>query len=216
MLGNLDDQAALENFAYGDTPTEAALRSLLDEVLEAGPSFDVAPVELSNRHDIRLLVLRTALTYLELLGVLRQGTPFYAEYKARPLVPLEAIIARFSGERAQFLQDIFTHAKKGREWYTLTLDQLAAVLRQERQRLVRALEYLAEQGYDRDYGARPLRRVVQTMVEDRLAEGLLRRLVKPGDSVLVDRGKRDGLLFRTAAAALALSGDQPHQLEQPQ
>src|SRR5205085_11674912 len=122
---------------YGDTPTEAALRGLLDQVLEAGPSFDVAPVELANRYDIRLLVLRTALTYLELLGVLRQGTPFYAEYKARPLVPLETIIARFSGERAQFLQGVFASAKKGREWYTLALDQMAAVLSQDRQRLVR-------------------------------------------------------------------------------
>src|SRR5262249_24453857 len=79
-------------------------------------------------------------------GVLRQGTPFYAEYRARPLVPLEAIITRFSGERAQFLQEVFARAKKGREWYTLALDQIAPVLNQERQRLVRALEYLAEQG----------------------------------------------------------------------
>ncbi len=78
-----------------------------------------------------------------------------------------------------------------------------------------AKEYLAEQGYDREYGARPLRRVVQTMVEDRLAEGLLRRLVKPGDSILVDRGEREGLMFRTAAAALTLSDEQPLQLDQP-
>jgi ATP-dependent Clp protease ATP-binding subunit ClpC len=67
-----------------------------------------------------------------------------------------------------------------------------------------AKEYLAEAGYDREYGARPLRRVVQNLLEDRLAEGLLRRLVKPGECVTVDKGDREGLLFRTAAAALAL------------
>jgi ATP-dependent Clp protease ATP-binding subunit ClpC len=78
-----------------------------------------------------------------------------------------------------------------------------------------AKEYLAEHGYDREFGARPLRRVVQTLIEDRLAEGLLRKLVKPGDSVLVDRGEREWLLFRTAVAALALADDQPLRLDQP-
>jgi len=68
-----------------------------------------------------------------------------------------------------------------------------------------AKEYLAEAGYDREFGARPLRRVVQSLVEDRLAEGLLRQLVKPGDAVMVDRGTREGLRFRTASSVLALS-----------
>ncbi|HZC79014.1 MAG TPA: hypothetical protein VE258_14780, partial [Ktedonobacterales bacterium] len=63
----------------------------------------------------------------------------------------------------------------------------------------------AEAGYDREFGARPLRRVVQSLVEDRLAEGLLRQLVKPGDAVMVDRGTRGGLRFRTASSVLALS-----------
>ncbi|HLZ23224.1 MAG TPA: ATP-dependent Clp protease ATP-binding subunit [Ktedonobacterales bacterium] len=72
-----------------------------------------------------------------------------------------------------------------------------------------AKEFLADAGYDREYGARPLRRVVQTMLEDRLAEGLLRRLVSAGDRVTVDRGDHGGLVFRTASAAFALTdGDQ--------
>jgi ATP-dependent DNA helicase RecQ len=146
ILGNLDDQAALENFSYGDTPTAEALRGVLNEVLSAGHEFDVALLDLSNRHDMRPLVLRTALTYLELFGILRQGTPFYAGYKMRPLIALEAIVARFGGERAMFLENVFAHAKKGREWYTLDLDQIATSVGQDRQRLVRALEYLAEQG----------------------------------------------------------------------
>ena len=54
------------------------------ELLAPGPDFDVSLYDLSSRHDLRLLVLRTALTYLELLGVLRQGTPFYAGYELRP------------------------------------------------------------------------------------------------------------------------------------
>ena len=59
------DVPTLENFAYGDTPTESALRSLLDEIFALGAEFDLNLLELGNRHDLRPLVLRTALTYLE-------------------------------------------------------------------------------------------------------------------------------------------------------
>ena len=48
-----------------------------------GVEFAVSEYDLSNRHDVRPLVLRTVLTYLELDGVLRQGTPFYAGYRLR-------------------------------------------------------------------------------------------------------------------------------------
>jgi len=49
-----------------------------------------------------------------------------------------------------------------------------------------AKELLAEKGYDPNFGARPLRRVIQTMVEDRLSEALLRGEFKPGDTLVVD------------------------------
>ena len=68
---------------------------------------------------------------------------------------------------------------------------------------------LAGQGYDREYGARPLRRVVQRLVEDRLAEGLLRRLVKPGECINIEPDERGALRFRTAASVLALA--EPEQ-----
>src|SRR4051812_5096819 len=67
-----------------------------------------APIpDLSARHDIRLLVVRTLLTYLELAGYLETGTPIYAEYELRPLVPFEEILNRFAGERREFLRGIF-------------------------------------------------------------------------------------------------------------
>ena len=57
-----------------------------------------------------------------------------------------------------------------------------------------ARDYLAEKGYDEKYGARPLRRTIQTMVEDRLAEEILAGTFKSGDTVAVKKGK-DGLIF---------------------
>ena len=81
-----DDIPTLENFAFGDTPTPEAIAALLDEIFanDVGAQFVVAESELSVRLDVRALVLKTILTYLELEGLLRQGTPFYAGYSFRP------------------------------------------------------------------------------------------------------------------------------------
>ena len=49
-----------------------------------------------------------------------------------------------------------------------------------------ALEWLAEAGYDPDFGARPLRRVLQRSVEDQLALALLEGMYTEGSKVTVD------------------------------
>ncbi len=50
-------------------------------------------------------------------------------------------------------------------------------------------EYLIEKGYDPKYGARPLRRTIQNMIEDKLAEKILDGAVKEGDEVEVAKGE---------------------------
>ena len=140
-----EDVPTLENFAHGDTPTPEALQGLVTEVLAGGPELQVDLYALSNRHDLRPLVLRTALTYLELEGVLQQGTSFYAGYKVQPLVPLEELVGRFQGERATFVRALFAKAKKGRTWYSLDPTEVAGALGQPRERVVKALDYLQEQ-----------------------------------------------------------------------
>ncbi|MFL6080037.1 MAG: AAA family ATPase, partial [Ornithinibacter sp.] len=58
-----------------------------------------------------------------------------------------------------------------------------------------AKAWLAEQGYDPAYGARPLRRLVQREIGDRLARALLAGDVRDGDTVVVDLGEA-GLFLR--------------------
>ncbi len=144
-----DDVPALENFAYGDTPTREALTSLLAEVLDhpVGAEFAVSEYELSARNDLRPLVLKTVLTYLELDGVLRQGTPFYAGYRLRPLedATLDEIFGRFDESRAAFLRRLIATGKTGRTWTTLAPDDASAQLGEERSRILAALEYLDQQ-----------------------------------------------------------------------
>ena len=55
----------------------------------------------------------------------------------------------------------------------------------------RALEKLVEEGYDSEYGARPLKRTIQRRIEDKLSEEILLGRVKNGDKVIVDYNGQD-------------------------
>jgi ATP-dependent Clp protease ATP-binding subunit ClpB len=61
-----------------------------------------------------------------------------------------------------------------------------------------ARKWLASTGFDPVYGARPLRRLVQTAVGDRLARALLGGQVEDGQTVVVDVGG-DGLVVGAIA-----------------
>lgn len=50
----------------------------------------------------------------------------------------------------------------------------------------KAIDFLADKGYDKEYGARPLKRVIQRMVEDRLSEEILKNTIHQGQTVVVD------------------------------
>lgn len=49
-----------------------------------------------------------------------------------------------------------------------------------------AKDYIVSEGYDAEYGARPLRRTLQRLVEDRLSEKLIRAEISSGDKVKID------------------------------
>jgi ATP-dependent Clp protease ATP-binding subunit ClpB len=61
-----------------------------------------------------------------------------------------------------------------------------------------AKEWLAKEGYDPAYGARPLKRVIQKEIQDQLALKILEGRFKEGDTVTVDADSRKGeLVFKT-------------------
>jgi len=64
-----------------------------------------------------------------------------------------------------------------------------------------AKDYLGKKGYDEVYGARPLRRVIQSQLEDKLSEDLLQGKFKSGDTVKVDL-KGGKLVIRSVVGAL--------------
>ena len=70
-----------------------------------------------------------------------------------------------------------------------------------------AKDFLGEKGYDEVYGARPLRRVIQDMVEDKLSEDLLRGNFRSGDTVVVDL-EGDQIVVHPTTAVGALMGEE--------
>jgi len=70
-----------------------------------------------------------------------------------------------------------------------------------------AKDFLGEKGYDEVYGARPLRRAIQDMVEDKLSEDLLRGNFQSGDTVVVDL-EGDQIVVHPTTAVGALMGEE--------
>ena len=54
-----------------------------------------------------------------------------------------------------------------------------------------AKDYIAEKGFDKQYGARPLKRAIQKYIEDALAEEIVNSKLKEGDSIYIDLDKKN-------------------------
>jgi ATP-dependent Clp protease ATP-binding subunit ClpC len=101
----------------------------------------------------------------------------------------------------------------------LTKDQIAQIVTLELNKVQKRLaehnitlevseeakQYLAEKGYDPDYGARPLRRVIQSEVEDVLSDGLLSGQFSDNSRILI--GLVDGKLTFTQTEQVVGTAD---------
>jgi len=85
----------------------------------------------------------------------------------------------------------------------LMLSQVTKQLKEQEMDLdvsVAAKELLAEKGFDATFGARPLRRTIQNMIEDPLSEKILRGEFHSGDTIQLDR-EEDEITFKSASLA---------------
>lgn len=141
-----DDRLVLENFVYGDTPEPNAVEELIGELLALPDEFDLSTYQWSYRYDIRPLVLGTLFTYLELRGILETTAPFYSEYRFQPLRSSKSILARFDERRAKFVRQLFRRAEKRKTWFFLDVTEAAESIGVPREKVIKALNYLEEQG----------------------------------------------------------------------
>src|SRR5437867_382021 len=92
-----------------------------------------------------------------------------------------------------------------RQIIDVQLERLRAMLHDRNISLVledSAKELLAREGYDPQFGARPLKRAIQTLIQNPLAMKLLRGEIQSGQTVIVSAGDGE-MKFSTGAAALA-------------
>ncbi len=142
MLVNTNDLSVLENFIHGDTPTLTAIETMLNTVFSMPEPFEISLHSLSKKSDIRILVIKTLLAYLELDGFLSEGTAFYASYQFRPLLPSAKILEKFDERRKLLISNVFKQATKGRTWFKLDIDQTSVVLNVPRTQIIKMLDYL--------------------------------------------------------------------------
>lgn len=158
------DRVPLENFVFGDTPTRSALAGLLGDLFGPEDRLVLNLHELSQSHDIRPLVLRTLLTYLELDGWLEEQTPIFQAYSFQPHLSSGEMLEKLGGEERRFLAQVFRHAVKRRTWFSLDIDRVQAQLSCPREAVVQALDDCHRRGWlelrasDLRYRYRVLRR----------------------------------------------------------
>ncbi len=142
-----DDCTTLENFVYGDTPDDASIASLVDELLDAGDAIDITARELSTAHDIRQLVVSTLLTHLELFGVIAFDGYYYSDIRFEAHQTGAEILATYPEKQAAYLRKLFACGKKARKWITLDMDAAIQSGGQPRGVVLRAFESLQEKGF---------------------------------------------------------------------
>jgi len=121
---------------------------------------------------------------------------------------MEALRAAFRPEFINRIDEIVIFNPLGKEQLerivVLLLKNVEKLLAERQITLVLtrpAIELLLHEGFDPAYGARPLRRTIQRLVQDPLAMQILEGAVLPGDHVRVDRdGQKDAMRFERVPA----------------
>ncbi|MGZ0703750.1 RecQ family ATP-dependent DNA helicase [Pseudomonas piscis] len=149
VLANRDSLNVLENFVYGDTPELSGIRCVLDELLASAPQgqWELLLGPLADQSNIRQLPLKTLLVQLELRGLIAPRYAYFAEYRFKLLQEPADLLARFEGERRDFVEAILHTSSRARTWATVDFDALHTHCQAPRQRVVKALDYLQEKGW---------------------------------------------------------------------
>ncbi|PYS45334.1 MAG: ATP-dependent chaperone ClpB [Acidobacteria bacterium] len=120
---------------------------------------------------------------------------------------MQVLRDHFKPEFLNRIDDIVIFHRLSREQISqiieVQLERLRAMLRERNISLVldnSARELLAHEGYDPNFGARPLKRAIQTLIQNPLALKLLRGEISPGQTVTVSAGDGE-MKFTTQAAA---------------
>ena len=173
VLANRDSLNVLENFVYGDTPELQGIRCVLDELREAiaEGQWEFMLLPLSDQSNIRQLPLKTLLVQLELRGLIAPRYAYFAEYRFKFLIEPDVLLAKFEGERQQFVSAIIQTSSRARTWATVNFDALYSQHQADRNRVVKALDYFQEKGWI-ELESKQMTEVYSLLVQDFDAQAL--------------------------------------------
>ncbi|MCB9202867.1 MAG: ATP-dependent Clp protease ATP-binding subunit [Flavobacteriales bacterium] len=205
-------------YEEGGQLTEAVRRKpysviLLDEIEKAHPDvFNILLQILDEGHvtdslgrkiDFRntIIILTSNIGTRELkdfglgVGFGTSASQSNADNKAKSTIE-KALKRSFSPEFLNRIDDIIV-------FNSLDKENISEIINIELEKLYKRLEkigytieltneaksFIAEKGYDKDFGARPLKRAIQKYIEDPIAEEIINSQVKEGDELLIDLDK---------------------------
>jgi len=169
---------------------------LLLQILEEGTVTDSMGRKIDFRNTIIILTSNIGAQLIKKQSALGFGAMTKAEddYEGMKEKILEEAKTSFKPEFLNRLDDQIVFHMLGKEDLIKIIDlEIAAVLKRLAEKSITlelkdsAKEFLMEEGYDPDYGARPMRRAVEKHLEDPLAELLLRGDIHKGDTLEVIR-----------------------------
>jgi ATP-dependent Clp protease ATP-binding subunit ClpB len=171
---------------------------VLLQILDDGRLTDGQGRTVDFRNAVLIMTSNLGSQYIVELGEAER-----AEMEARVM---EALRAHFKPEFLNRVDDVILFHQLGRDEIGRIVDiqlervkKLLAPRRIELEFTEEARRLLAEKGYDPHYGARPLKRVIQRLVQDPLAVRILEGEFPEGSKIVVDaRLSGDALEFRKA------------------
>ena len=122
----------------------------------------------------------------------------------------KALNRQFSPEFLNRVDDIVTFGSLNHECILKIVDiELASFYKRVEENGLKleitaaAKNLVADRGFDIQYGARPLKRAIQSEIEDPLSEMLLREEAKPGDTIVIDA--KDGKIFTHVTKSMTVN-----------
>ena len=201
--------------------------NILLQIMEDGHLTDAKGRRVDFRNTIIIMTSNVGASMIKRAGGLgfvttederKQAEATYEDLKERVM---DALKRTFRPEFLNRLDGVMVFRPLTKEQIAeivdLELDRVRMLLQEHDMGLIATREaklFLAEKGYNPDYGARPLRRVVQDYVEDPLSEGLLAGRFQEGDLLQMDYDADKGeLVFEVKERRQGEEPDSPEELE---
>jgi ATP-dependent Clp protease ATP-binding subunit ClpB len=167
------------------------------QILDDGRLTDGQGRTVDFRNSVLIMTSNVGSEHIMRLGVRKDSEKEMRE------AAMEALRAEFKPEFLNRVDDVVVFRPLSREDLShiveIQLGRLRKLLAEKQITLElgeKGREAVADAGYDPVYGARPLKRAIQRMIQDPLSNRLLSGEFGPGDHIVVDEGKDGSLDFR--------------------